>query len=84
MENVRKLYVMEAVEEIEDAKLAEKVFLTDERKRKVGGGPPYSATAPRQHKRASARDVVVWLAWKRLGKFGIWAIEKDLHDIKKR
>ena len=80
---VRKLYVMEALEEIDRAKRAELAFLRDERRRRVGGNPPYSARAPRRHKGAVARDVIVWLAWKKLGKFNLRAIKEDIRCVKK-
>ena len=81
--DVRRIYVMEAVEEINAAKRSELVYIRDEQRRKIGGKPRYSVTAPRRQKRAVARDVAVWLAWKRLGKFGICAIREDLNFIKK-
>lgn len=81
--NTRKALVKQAIREIDEAKLAERNFIMDERRRKVGGGSPYSAKAKRRRKRTSARDVVVWLAWKRRGKFGICAIRETIRSLKK-
>jgi len=80
---VRRQHVKEAVREIDAAKKAEQWYITDERKRKVGGRPQYRASAPRRRKTASARDVTVWLAWKKIGKFGVRTITEDLRHVKK-
>ena len=79
----RRGYVLRAVEEIDAAKKAELWFLRDEERRKVGGRHPYQANAPRRHKKTVARDVQVWLAWKRVGKFGVNTIREDLRYVKK-
>jgi len=79
----RRTLVKEALLDINAAKKAEQWYLADERKRKVGGGPPYRASAPRRRKIACGRDVCVWLAWKKIGKFSINTIKEDLRHLKK-
>jgi len=81
--DVRRIYVMEALDEIDAAKKSELNYIRDEHRRTVGGRPRYSPAASRRRKRAVARDVSVWLAWKKLGKFCLKTIKEDIRCVKK-
>jgi len=79
----RRAYVMKAIEEIDAAKWAELWYIKDEQRWKVGGRSPYKASAPRRRRTTAARDVTVWLAWKKIGKFGLRTIQEDIRCLKK-
>jgi len=79
----RRSYVIKAMEEINAAKIAELWYLKDERRLKGGEKPRYRPSAPRRRRNASARDVAVWLEWKKVGKFGLSAIKEDIRCLKK-
>lgn len=82
-QDVRRLYVMEALDEIHDAKRAELSFIRDTRRATYNvARPRYSPAAPRRRKTCSARDVMVWLAHKKVGKFCISTIWDDLRSIR--